>query len=90
MKKFTCVEDIGDLRVVYVAMAGLLDSEYPTHSNGTKYDWPYYYNYVRYGGNDITEEKMEALISFLDGSYPIIVSDDFMEQPATFFEEEDK
>ncbi len=75
--------NIGDLRVVYLAMAGLLDTEYP---NGNRDDWPYYYNYVRYGGNDITKEKMEALLSFLDGSYPIIVSDEFMEQPATFFE----
>ena len=49
-------------------------------------EWPWYYNYVRYGGNDITKEKMEALISFLDGSYPVIVSDEFIEQPATFFE----
>ena len=76
--------NIGDLRVVTLPMAGLLTSEY---WNGNRNDWTYFYNYARYGGNDISKEKMNALVSFLDGSYPVIVADDFMEQPATVFED---
>ena len=76
--------NIGDLRVVTLPMAGLLTSEY---KNGNRNDWTYFYNYVRYGGNDISKEKMEALVSFLDGSYPVIIADDFLEQPATVYED---
>ena len=74
--------NIGDLRVVNLPMSGLLTSEY---RNGNRGDWTYFYNYVRYGGNDISKEKMNALISFLDGSYPVIIADDFLEQPVTVF-----
>ena len=76
--------NIGDLRVITLPMAGLLTSEY---WNGNRNDWTYFYNYARYGGNDISKEKMNALISFLDGSYPVIIADDFLEQPATVFED---
>lgn len=75
--------NIGDKRVVTVHMAGLLDTEYPSGSRGD--GWTYFYNYTRYGGNDISKEKMEALISFMDGSYPVIIADDFLEQPVTVF-----
>ena len=74
--------NIGDLRVVNLPMSGLLTTEY---RNGNRGDWTYFYNYVRYGGNDISKEKMNALISFLDGSYPVIIADDFLEQPVTVF-----
>ncbi len=73
--------NIGDKRVMTVPMAGLLDTEYPRGRG----DWTYFYNYTRYGGNDISKEKMDALISFMDGSYPIIIADDFLEQPVTVF-----
>ncbi|MCH5255820.1 MAG: DUF5057 domain-containing protein, partial [Lachnospiraceae bacterium] len=75
--------NIGDKRVVYLPMIGLLDSEYRQSDGRT-----YYYNFVRYGGNDITKEKKEALLSFLDGSYPIVISDEFIEQPLTVFEDD--
>lgn len=75
--------NIGDLRVTNMALAGLLDTEYWGNDRS---NYPYYYNYMRYNGNDITEEKKEALLSFLDGSYPVIVSDDFIEQPVTVFQ----
>ncbi|MCM1144477.1 MAG: DUF5057 domain-containing protein [Blautia sp.] len=71
--------NVGDKRVVNLTMSGLLDSEY---KNGRTW----FYNFVRYGGNDITKEKKDALLSFLNGSYPVIVSDEFMEQPVTLFE----
>ncbi|MCM1086769.1 MAG: DUF5057 domain-containing protein, partial [Muribaculaceae bacterium] len=71
--------NVGDKRVVNLTMSGLLDSEY---KNGRTW----FYNFVRYSGNDITKEKKDALLSFLNGSYPIIVSDEFMEQPVTLFE----
>lgn len=74
--------NVGDLRAVSMSLAGLLDTEYYGNSRSNKL---YYYNFVRYGGNDITLEKENALRSFLDGSYPIIVADDFIEQPATVF-----
>ena len=76
--------NIGDLRVVNLPLSGLLTTEY---KNNNRSDYTYFYNYVRYGGNDITEEKMRALTSFLDGAYPVIVSDEFIEQPATLFED---
>ena len=76
--------NIGDLRVVNLPMAGLLTTEY---RNGNRNDWTWFYNYVRYGGNDISKEKKNALLSFLDGSYPVIIADDFLEQPVTVFAE---
>lgn len=72
--------NIGDLRVVGVMMSGLLDTEY---KNNDRNDWTYQYNFVRYGGNDITEEKKKALLAFLDGSYPVVVSDEFIKAPVT-------
>lgn len=42
---------------------------------------------VRYGGNDITEEKKNALLSFLDASYPIVVSNEFFESPVTVYQD---
>ena len=78
--------NIGDKRVMTVPMAGLLDTEYP---GGSQSGWTYFYNYTRYGGNDISREKMNALISFMDGSYPIIIADDFLEQPVTVFEDKE-
>ncbi len=75
--------NIGDKRVVTVPMSGLLDTEYPSGSSGN--GWTYFYNYTRYGGNDISREKMDALLSFMDGSYPVIIADDFLEQPVTVF-----
>ncbi|MBD5475330.1 MAG: DUF5057 domain-containing protein [Lachnospiraceae bacterium] len=74
--------NIGDLRVVNLPMLGLLTSEY---KNNNRSEWTYFYSYVRYGGNDISKEKMNALVSFLDGSYPVIIADDFMEQPVTVY-----
>ncbi|MBD5526486.1 MAG: DUF5057 domain-containing protein [Lachnospiraceae bacterium] len=76
--------NIGDLRVTYMPLAGQLDTEY---WNNDRNENVYYYNYMRYGGNDITEEKEKALLSFLDGSYPVIIADDFIEQPATIYED---
>ena len=76
--------NIGDLRVTYMPLAGQLDTEY---WNNNRNENVYYYNYMRYGGNDITEEKEKALLSFLDGSYPVIIADDFIEQPATIYED---
>jgi len=74
--------NVGDLRAVSMSLAGLLNTEYYGNNRNNKL---YYYNFVRYGGNDITLEKERALQSFLDGAYPIIVADDFIEQPATVF-----
>lgn len=74
--------NIGDLRGAAMMLAGQLDSEY---WGSNRNDNVYYYNLVRYPGNDITEEKKEALLSFLDGSYPVIVADDFFESPVTVY-----
>ena len=74
--------NVGDLRVVSMSLAGQLDTEY--YNNDRNND-VYYYNFVRYGGNDITEEKKEALLSFLDGAYPVVVADDFFTQPVTVY-----
>lgn len=78
--------NIGDLRVVGGMMSGLLDTEYKDKNRD---DWTYQYNFVRYGGNDITKEKMNDLLAFLDGSYPVIVSDDFMKAPVTVCKDAD-
>ena len=78
--------NIGDKRVVTLPLGGLLTTEY---WGGNRSDWTYFYNVVRYGGNDITEEKMNALLSFLNGAYPVIIADDFIEQPMTVFSETD-
>lgn len=74
--------NVGDRRVVGLMLAGLLDTEY---KNNNRNDKPYHYNFVRYGGNDITQEKEKALLDFLSGSYPVVVSDDFIEAPVTVY-----
>lgn len=76
----------GDIRYATMELAGILDSEYVSGSK-EKGGNVYYYNPVRYGGNDITEEKKNALLSFLDASYPIVVSDEFFESPATVYQD---
>lgn len=73
----------GDLRYSAMELAGMLDTEY---IGGDRSNHVYYFNPVRYGGNDITEEKRDALLSFLDASYPIIVSDEVFESPLTVFQ----
>lgn len=78
--------NIGDVRGASMMLAGQLDSEYVGARNDSVYQNNLlYYNYFRYGGNDITEEKKDALLSFLDGSYPIVVADDFFESPVTVY-----
>lgn len=66
----------GDVRYTAINLAGQLDTEYVDRNRRKNL---YYYNPVRYGGNDITEEKMKALQDFLNASYPIVVSDEFFE-----------
>lgn len=72
--------NIGDLRVGAMPLAGAIPSEWTKDGNGK--DVVYYYNYVRYGGNDITQEKKEALLSFLDSASPVIVADSLVKQSA--------
>lgn len=60
----------GDLRITSVDLAGQLDTEH-------KGDKVYTYNQMRYSGNDITQEKRNELTSFLNASYPIVVSERF-------------
>ncbi|MBR1932031.1 MAG: DUF5057 domain-containing protein [Lachnospiraceae bacterium] len=74
----------GDKRYVAMELAGLLDTEY---LNSDRRQNVYYYNPTRYGGNDITLEKMNALNAFLDASYPVVVADEFFESPVTLYED---
>ncbi len=76
----------GDMRYAAMELAGLLDTEYV---DGKRENNVYYYNPVRYGGNDITEKKMEELLSFLDASYPIIVSDEMFESAVAVYQNAD-
>lgn len=66
----------GDLRYTAMELAGQLNNEYV---GGNRSNDVFYFNPVRYGGNDITVEKKNALLSFLDASYPVIVSDELFE-----------
>ena len=74
----------GDMRYSSLELSGMLDTDYV---NGNRAESVYFYTPVRYGGNDITKEKKEALISYLDGSYPVVVSEDFFESPATVYQD---
>lgn len=74
----------GDMRYAGMELSGQLDTDY---LNNDRNNNVFYYTAVRYGGNDITEEKMKALNSYLDGSYPVIVSDEFFESPATVYQD---
>ena len=74
----------GDVRYAGMELAGQLDTDYV---GGSRANSLYYYNALRYGGNDITKEKLQALNSFLDGSYPVVLSDEFFEAPVTFYED---
>lgn len=64
----------GDMRYTTIELGGQLKTEYVDGDPGKNL---YFYNPMRYGGNDITEEKKEALLDFLNASYPIVLSDDF-------------
>lgn len=66
----------GDIRYTGISAAGQLDTEYVNRDRANNL---YYHNPVRYGGNDITAEKMAALQNFLNASYPVVVSDEFFE-----------
>lgn len=59
----------GDQRIANAELAGQLASE--KKDSNTVFS----YNRVRYSGNDITKQKRDELLSFLDASYPIVVSD---------------
>lgn len=73
----------GDKRYVGMQLSGQLDTEYLGSNRNNNV---YFYVPTRYGGNDITKEKMNALLSYLNGSYPVVVSDEFFESPVTLFE----
>ena len=73
----------GDMRYSAIELSGMLNTDYV---GGDPANALYYYTSVRYGGNDITKEKMEALNSFLAGSYPVIVSDEFFQSPAVVYQ----
>ena len=74
----------GDMRYSSLELSGMLDTDYV---NKNRAEAVYFYTPVRYGGNDITKEKKEALISYLDGSYPVVVSEDFLESPVTVYQD---
>ena len=65
---------VGDYRYSSSAIGGQLDTEY--------YDKTRLYEYikVRYSGLDITKSKMRELISYVDASYPVVLSDDFFQK----------
>lgn len=74
----------GDMRYAGMELSGQLDTDYLDNNRNNNV---YYYTPVRYGGNDITQEKLNALNSYLDGSYPVIVSDEFFESPVTVYQD---
>lgn len=65
----------GDFRVVSAKLAGQLQTEYLNYKPGSEL---YSFNPVRYSGNDITAEKRDALLSFVNAHYPIVVSDELV------------
>lgn len=74
----------GDMRYAGMELSGQLDTDY---LNNDRNNDVFYYTAARYGGNDITQEKLTALNSFLDGSYPVIVSDEFFQSPVTVYQD---
>lgn len=74
----------GDMRYSSIELSGMLDTDYV---GGNRANDVYYYTPVRYSGNDITKEKKDALMSYLDGSYPVVVAEDFFESPATVYQD---
>ena len=77
---------VGDMRYGSLSLAGQLETNYINDNNGKQY--LKYYNPVRYGGNDITQEKLTALNNFLAGAFPVVLSDDFFtyNTPVTLYE----
>lgn len=75
----------GDKRYVGMQLSGQLDTEYLGNNRNNNV---FFYVPTRYSGNDITKEKMNALLSYLNGSYPVVVSDEFFESPVTLFQHE--
>lgn len=81
--------NIGDKRYSTMQLAGQLNSEYNEfRKSETSEAYLYYYVPVRYSGNDITEDKMNELFSYLDGSYPIVLADEFFESAATVYSDD--
>lgn len=76
----------GDQRIVAMELGGQLLTEYVGNDPDNNL---YYYNTVRYGGNDITQEKVDALNAFLNASYPIVVSDKCFESAVTLYNDAD-
>ncbi len=76
----------GDMRYSSLELSGMLNTDYV---GGNRANDVYYYTPVRYSGNDITKEKKEALISYLNGSYPVVAAKDFFESPATVYQDID-
>ncbi len=64
--------NVGGLTGIKAQLAGHLDTDYYTSGNKR-----YVYNNVlgRYNGNDITADKHNALVDYVKGTYPIVVSD---------------
>ncbi len=74
--------NIGDMRYAGMELSGQLDTEYYQNNRANNV---FFYIPTRYGGNDITMDKMNALLSYLNGSYPVVVSDEFFESPVTIY-----
>ncbi len=64
----------GDYRYSDARLGGLLQRDY--YSSTKLYEWVK----VRYSGLDLTKEKLQALKSYADASYPIVLSENFYTQ----------
>ncbi|MCR5421982.1 MAG: DUF5057 domain-containing protein [Lachnospiraceae bacterium] len=76
--------NVGDYAYMRIHIAGMLDSEYYSNNknvggvrSSTEITQGGELYKTRYSGNDITEEKVNALEDFVDAGYPIVVDDDF-------------
>lgn len=67
---------VGDYRYTSALLGGQLNTEY---YNSSKL---YEYVKVRYSGLDLTKSKMQELVSYVEASYPVVLSDDFYTKDA--------
>ncbi|MBR4719172.1 MAG: DUF5057 domain-containing protein, partial [Lachnospiraceae bacterium] len=78
--------NVGDYAYMQIHLAGMLDNEYVSGTKGnggvksamvikTGNDRDVYK--TRYGGNDITQEKVNALKDFVNAGFPIVMDDSF-------------
>lgn len=73
--------NVGDTKWIDARLSGQLDTDF--YGNNPSSHKLYQKTEARYTGNDITADKFNALVEYLKGSYPIVVSNTLCQNAIT-------